>query len=517
LEELPEVAMALSLHLLVLEDQPADAELAVYELRQSGFELDWQRVDTEADYLAHLNPNIDLILADYSLPDIDAQRALHLLKHSGFDIPFIVVTGTVTEEAIIEIMKQGAADYLLKDRMTRLGQAVTHVLQEKRLRVENQRAETALRENEARLLRLTENAQDIVYRYRLIPTQSLEYVNPAVTAITGYTPAECYANPGLLFNLIHEDDEPLLQQLFAESDDPTLSVTIRLVRKDGSICWVEQRAVLIRDKEGNLVAIEGIARDITERKRAEAERLNAELLRTELEKEKELIVLRERFISMVGHDFRTPLAVIQACSDLLGRYFERISPEKRLKFLQDIQVQIGFMIQLLDDLQVVDRARSGKLKPELTPLDVVSFAREILDQVQLTDEVGHQFVFLTKGNVDRILTDENLLRRILLNLLSNALKYSPGGSEIQFEVSAESGEVLLRVSDQGIGIPAADQERLFEVFHRASNTGKVTGTGLGLAIVKSSVDALGGTITFSSQQGQGTTFSVHLPTSSFSP
>src|SRR4030095_13790131 len=111
--------------------------------------------------------------------------------------------------------------------------------------------------------------------------------------------AECYAHPGLLFNLIHEDDEPLLQQLFGSTDDPTVSVTIRLVRKDGSICWVEQRAVLIRDTEGNLVAVEGIARDITERKRAEAERLKAELLRKELDKEKELIELRERFISMV--------------------------------------------------------------------------------------------------------------------------------------------------------------------------------------------------------------------------
>src|SRR5262245_55137694 len=108
-------------------------------------------------------------------------------------------------------------------------------------------------------------------------------------------------------------------------------------------------------------------------------------------------------MSMVGHDFRTPLAVIQACSDLLGNYFERISPEKRLKYIQDIQVQIGYMIELLDDVLVVDRARSGKLKPELLPLDVASFAREILAQVQLTDEAGHQFVFLSKGNVKGVL------------------------------------------------------------------------------------------------------------------
>src|SRR5438105_1902925 len=112
--------MSSSLHVLILEDRPEDAELVAYELRRAGFEVQWQRVDTQADYVAQLNVGLDVILADYSLPDLDAPHALRLLRERGLDIPFIVVTGTVTEEAVIECIKQGAADYLLKDRLVRL-------------------------------------------------------------------------------------------------------------------------------------------------------------------------------------------------------------------------------------------------------------------------------------------------------------------------------------------------------------------------------------------------------------
>src|SRR5262245_55168977 len=121
-----EVAMSDVLHVLVLEDNLEDAELMVYELEQTGFEVDWRRVESEADYAAHLEQGIDIILADYNLPMFNAPRALQCLRANRLDIPFIVVTGTASEEAVVECMKQGAADYLIKDRMMRLGPAVAH-------------------------------------------------------------------------------------------------------------------------------------------------------------------------------------------------------------------------------------------------------------------------------------------------------------------------------------------------------------------------------------------------------
>jgi CheY-like chemotaxis protein len=113
--------MATSLSVLILEDREADAELMLHELRRAGFKPRWQRVETEQDYLAHLTPTLDVILADYTLPQFDALRALHLLQKCGLDIPFIVITGSISEEVAVECMKQGAADYLLKDRLAAWG------------------------------------------------------------------------------------------------------------------------------------------------------------------------------------------------------------------------------------------------------------------------------------------------------------------------------------------------------------------------------------------------------------
>ena len=136
--------MSRPLHVLVLEDQPDDAELVLRELRRAEFDPNWFRVDTEADYVARLDPGLDVILADYTLPQFNALRALRLLRDRGLDVPFIVVTGTIGEEAAAECIKQGATDYLLKDRLGRLGQAVARALEERRLRAQKQRADEAL-------------------------------------------------------------------------------------------------------------------------------------------------------------------------------------------------------------------------------------------------------------------------------------------------------------------------------------------------------------------------------------
>ncbi|MEO7913411.1 MAG: response regulator, partial [Roseiflexaceae bacterium] len=139
--------MVVPLRVLVLEDRPADAELALRELRRAGFAPEWQRVETEADYLAGLDPTLDLILADYSLPQFDAIQALELVRARGLDTPFIIVSGTIGEESAVAAMQKGADDYVLKDRLARLGSAVQHALEQRHLRIEKQRAETALLEN----------------------------------------------------------------------------------------------------------------------------------------------------------------------------------------------------------------------------------------------------------------------------------------------------------------------------------------------------------------------------------
>ena len=271
--------MAIPLRTLILEDRLADVELILHALEQAGFEPDWQRADDEASYRSALHAGLDVILADYSLPQFDALQALHLLQERGLDIPFIVVTGSLSEEAAVECIKQGAADYLLKDRLARLGPAVTQALEQKRLRDQKLRADQALRESEERFRRLADNAQDVIYRYELTPQRRITYVSPATLSVSGYTPPEFYADPDLIFKLIHPDDAALLASQDWAKAMAVMPVVLRAVRKDGTVIWVEQRSMPIYDDAGNLTAVEGIVRDITERKQAEEKlrRRNREL------------------------------------------------------------------------------------------------------------------------------------------------------------------------------------------------------------------------------------------------
>ena len=252
------------LRVLILEDRPADAELINYELRRAGYALHWQRVDTRQAYQEGLSPDLDLIIADYSLPQFDALGALHLLKQHHLDIPFVVVSGSISEEVAVEMMKQGVADYLLKDRLARLGQAVANALQQKRQRDERLAAQTSLRESEERFRRLAENAPDPIYHYYYLPEPHFEYVNPALADLTGYTPEECYANPNLFYEIVLPEDR-VLDAEAARADQENRPFARRWLCKDGRVIWVERRNVRVFDESGRLLAVEGIARDVTDR------------------------------------------------------------------------------------------------------------------------------------------------------------------------------------------------------------------------------------------------------------
>jgi signal transduction histidine kinase len=248
-----------------------------------------------------------------------------------------------------------------------------------------------------------------------------------------------------------------------------------------------------------------VTKVVTERKQAEEE------IRRALEKEKELNELKSRFVSMASHEFRTPLTGILSSAELLQEYGARWTEERKLVHLRRIQTSVQHMTSLLNDVLVIGKADAGKLEFKPARLDLVKFCGELVEEMQLSAGAKHTLTFASQVKSAPASMDENLLRHIVSNLFSNAIKYSPQGGEVQCTLTCQADQAILQVKDQGIGIPLEDQAHLFETFHRASNIRNIPGTGLGLAIVKRSVDAHGGTINVSSQVGVGTTVTVTLP------
>lgn len=270
---------------------------------------------------------------------------------------------------------------------------------------------------------------------------------------------------------------------------------------DDNILDYEARIAVSAENE-----VMAIIRDITERKRVETDIRNA------LEKEKELGELKSRFVTMASHEFRTPLATILSSSELLEYYSHKWSEEKKIKHQQRIQSSVKHMTNLLDDVLLIGKAEAGKLEFQPKLLDIIQFCSDLVEEVQVTTQ-SHTIIFYPQDQLDKIsgLIDEKLLRHIITNLLTNAVKYSPQGKEVIFNLNCDRDRAIFSIQDGGIGISVEDKQQLFESFHRGKNVSNIPGTGLGLAIVKKSVDLHGGTINVDSQLDVGTTFTVTLP------
>lgn len=256
------------LRVLVLEDRPSDAELILYELKRSGYQFTHKRVDTPDAYLLAIQEPLDIILADYSLPQFNAMQALHLLQENELDIPFIVVTGTISEEAAVETMKHGAADYLLKDRLGRLGQAIERALHEKQLRDEKRSSEIALRLSEEKFSKAFRISPDAISITRFTDGQYIE-VNEGFARLTGYTPDEVVGQNGLSLNLWANIDENkrYFQQMREHNQITNMEAYFK--KRDGSL-WIGLLSARTIEFKNELIII-SIIRDITERKRAELE------------------------------------------------------------------------------------------------------------------------------------------------------------------------------------------------------------------------------------------------------
>lgn len=364
---------------------------------------------------------------------------------------------------------------------------------------ERRRIEVALRASENRLRMLIEQANDAIF----VENEEDEIldVNSRACEMLGYSRAELLALkiPDLMPPEIRGVPGQVIKGELATGQ---VFETVDL-RKDGTRVPLEISTRRILGTPGNLVL--AIARDITAHKQAE------EAIRTALAKEKELSELRSRFIATTSHEFRTPLSTILSSAQLLEKHATRISPAKQAVHLQHIQAAARQMADLLDDILTLARVDAGKGTCRLMPLDLPALCATVAEEAQISDHTGRQIHLAVQSARDVMPMDEKLLRQILQNLLSNALKYSPATAAVYFDLNIQDNLATFTIRDQGIGIPEDELTHVFEPFHRASNVINTPGSGLGMAIAKSSVDLHGGTITVDSKLGRGTTVTVSIP------
>lgn len=243
---------------------------------------------------------------------------------------------------------------------------------------------------------------------------------------------------------------------------------------------------------------------------AQRTQLQEELLQN-LAKEKELRLNTSQFISLISHDFRTPLTAIQSSTELLQYYSERFSAEKKAEIYERVHSSVRHLTEMLDNIALIGKARVDKIgfQPELiSPGDL---CKSLLSEFEPFTSPRHRLVYTGPVENKFVMLDKNLVRLVLWHLLNNALKYSPEELAVELNLTILPEALIFSVKDQGIGIPAQEQSRIYEIFFRASNVANVRGSGMGLTIVRHCLELHGGLISFSSEVDRGTTFTIRLP------
>ncbi|MEW6579261.1 MAG: PAS domain S-box protein [Chloroflexota bacterium] len=347
------------------------------------------------------------------------------------------------------------------------------------------------------------SSSDVIILCR--PDRTISQVNPAFERIFEGDPDEVLNQPFTM--LAAPEHVATVEQAFAtvtETQQPQrLEVTVH--HHTGKAFDADVVLSPMVEREGNLLGIVCSLRDITLRKRMEAQ------LRQTLEHEIELNELKTHYVSMAAHDLRNPLAIIQSSVSMIRHYYDQLTEEQKQARFDQIQTSIKIMVDMLDDILTMGKVESGAITFNPAPLNPITFCQSISTEISQATGAASRIVFSSQGDCSSALMDAKLLRHILGNLLSNALKYSPGERAVRFSVHCDPNQITFRIEDQGIGIPQEEQKRMFEAFHRASNAKHLPGTGLGLAIVKQSVELHGGTVAFESTEGVGTTFTVVIP------
>ncbi|HEV8266253.1 MAG TPA: response regulator [Gemmatimonadales bacterium] len=498
--------MTAPLRVLLVEDRDSDAEIVERELNRAELDCQTRRVQADEEFrheLVAFAP--DIVLADYSIPGFGGMAALEILQRVAPLVPLLIVTGSLDEETAAECIKAGAADYVLKTHLARLGPAVRGALALRRSRAEKAEAEAALRTREQRFRALVEHSWDAVALFA--PDGTVLYGSPATTRLLGYDLAEFVGRNAL--DLIHPDDRATLVERLGEAaarPRHRVDVMARVRHKDGSWRYLEGVFTNLLD-DPSVGAIVNNYRDATERRSLEEQVIQAQKMEAV-----------GRLAGGVAHDFNNILTAITGYTDLLLADLPADDP--RRADVDEIHRAAQRAAALTQQLLAFSRRQV--MQPRVLELnalvgDIEKMLRRLIgEDIALTTVLEPE-----AGNVR---ADPNQLQQVLLNLAVNARDAMPGGGRLTIETRsaqldasyasehrsvAPGRYALLAVSDTGVGMTEATRSRLFEPFFTTKEMGK--GTGLGLATVYGIVKQSGGHIWVYSEPDHGTTFKIYLP------
>ena len=292
----------------------------------------------------------------------------------------------------------------------------------------------------------------------------------------------------------------------------TWEADVKLRHQDGSIIPLSMASIGIKSEDGSPLFIGGIGRDMRASLAMEEElRLSHQGLTQALDQERELGELKSRFVSMVSHEFRTPLGVIMSAVEIMRHFDEKLSGPRRQELCNEIHDATRGMADLMEQVLMLGRVDAGKLGFRPMPLNLEVLAGKLIDESRSATHAKCAIHLECEPGVKDARGDEALLRHILGNLITNAAKYSPEGGDVFLRIRREGVDSVFIIEDHGIGIPQEELGKLFEAFSRCSNVGDIPGTGLGLVIVKRCTELHSGRIEVQSDFGGGTRFIVWLP------
>jgi signal transduction histidine kinase/DNA-binding response OmpR family regulator len=504
------------LRILINEDTPADADLLEYAIRKAGIDFVSTRVETRAAFLGALQESTpDVIISDYSLPTFDGMQALELAKEHVPFTPFIIATGALNEETAVECLKAGADDYVLKDRMIRIGPAIEAALSKKKALLEKQRAEQRLISSEQEFRAGEEKYRQLSQEYNtlldaipdsiLLQSPGLEIVWANRAARENFRDTLAGSEERHCYKLMHETSAPHENCPVLECFRTGLpSKSVISVR--GELTF-EVRAVPVRNESGDLVNVIEICRDITEMKKLEQQLFHAQKMEAV-----------GQLAGGIAHDFNNIITALIGYGNLVQMKMADDDPS--LHYLDQMLTTAERAAELTQGLLAFSRKKEPNLQP-MNVNDIIRTSERFLARV-----IGEDVKILSTIEEDPLIAviDHSQVEQVLMNLATNARDAMPEGGTLSISTSRYEidgnfvrrhgfGEpgwyVRVEVSDTGTGMGEKTRSKIFEPFFTTKEQGK--GTGLGLSIVYGIIKEHGGYISVASSEGQGTTFSIYLP------